>query len=79
MSNTKKKLTISKFSACLIILVFQAAARYVYKTLTNSSIAISGMVGPVEQVALENHPIKGFYFMTVGSPQVCADPLLLFI
>ena len=53
--------------------MFQAAARYVYQTLTNSSLSISNMVGPVEQVALDNHPIKGFYFMIVGAPQVRAD------
>ncbi|CAL0323634.1 unnamed protein product [Lupinus luteus] len=47
----------------------QAAARYVQKTLNNASLSISHMVGPIEQVALANHPIKGFYFMTVGLSQ----------
>ncbi|XP_019432114.1 PREDICTED: O-acyltransferase WSD1-like [Lupinus angustifolius] len=47
----------------------QAAARYVQKTLNNASLSISHMVGPVEQVSLANHPIKGFYFMTVGLSQ----------
>ncbi|XP_061352149.1 wax ester synthase/diacylglycerol acyltransferase 4-like [Gastrolobium bilobum] len=47
----------------------EAAARYVYKILNNSSLSISHMVGPLEQVALFNHPIKGFYFMTVGLSQ----------
>ncbi|TKY48876.1 O-acyltransferase WSD1 [Spatholobus suberectus] len=47
----------------------QAAANYVYKILNNTSLSISHMVGPVEQVALANHPIKGFYFMTVGLSQ----------
>lgn len=54
-------------------LMLQAAAGYVYKMLNNSSLSISHMVGPVEQVALANHPIKGFYFMTVGLSQVCTD------
>jgi len=31
------------------------------------------MVGPMEKVALANHPIKGLYFMTVGLSQVCAQ------
>ncbi|TKY48877.1 O-acyltransferase WSD1 [Spatholobus suberectus] len=58
----------------------QAAANYVYKTLNNTSLSISHMVGPVEQVALANHPIKGFYSMTVGLSQVGAQiSFLLFI
>ncbi|KAL2331684.1 hypothetical protein Fmac_019265 [Flemingia macrophylla] len=47
----------------------QAAANYVYKIMNNTSLSISHMIGPVEQVALANHPIKGFYFMTVGLSQ----------
>ncbi|RDX57978.1 O-acyltransferase WSD1, partial [Mucuna pruriens] len=47
----------------------QAAANYVYKKLNNTSLSISHMIGPVEQVALANHPIKGLYFMTVGLSQ----------
>ncbi|KAJ1434526.1 O-acyltransferase, WSD1, N-terminal [Sesbania bispinosa] len=47
----------------------EAAARYMFKTLNNSSLSISHMVGPVEKVALANHPIKGLYFMTVGLSQ----------
>ncbi|XP_020229483.1 O-acyltransferase WSD1 [Cajanus cajan] len=47
----------------------QAAANYVYKIMNNTSLSISHMIGPVEQVALANHPIKGLYFMTVGLSQ----------
>nr|XP_025685742.1 uncharacterized protein LOC112786587 [Arachis hypogaea] len=46
-----------------------AAAKHVYKTIENSSVSISNVVGPVEQVAFANHPIKGFYFMSIGIPQ----------
>ncbi|KHN36647.1 O-acyltransferase WSD1-like [Glycine soja] len=47
----------------------QAATNYVYKILNNTSLSISHMVGPMEKVALANHPIKGLYFMTVGLSQ----------
>jgi len=50
---------------------FQAAARYVHSTLRNSSTTISNIIGPVEQMALANHPVKGLYFMVVGPPEVC--------
>ena len=33
-------------------------------------MAISNLIGPMEQMALANHPIKSLYFMTVKVPQV---------
>lgn len=33
-------------------------------------MTISNMIGPVEQMALANQPICGFYYMVVGPPQV---------
>ncbi|BAU01704.1 hypothetical protein LR48_Vigan10g194400 [Vigna angularis] len=47
----------------------EAAAKYLYSTLRNSSTTISNMIGPVEQMAVANIPIKGFYFMVAGSPE----------
>ncbi|XP_014491736.1 O-acyltransferase WSD1 [Vigna radiata var. radiata] len=47
----------------------QAATNYMYKIMNNASLSISHMVGPEEKVTLVNHPIKGFYFMTVGLSQ----------
>ncbi|KAJ4729789.1 O-acyltransferase WSD1-like [Melia azedarach] len=47
----------------------EAASGYVYSTLKNSSMAITNMVGPVEKMALANHPIKGLYFIVAGAPQ----------
>ncbi|KAE8075952.1 hypothetical protein FH972_014632 [Carpinus fangiana] len=47
----------------------EAAARYVHGTLRNSSMTISNMIGPVEQVTVANHPLKGLYFMTPGLAQ----------
>ncbi|KAH0987649.1 hypothetical protein GBA52_014826 [Prunus armeniaca] len=45
------------------------AARYIHGTLKNSSLTISNMIGPVEQMALANQPVCGFYYMVVGPPQ----------
>ncbi|KAI8551640.1 hypothetical protein RHMOL_Rhmol06G0201700 [Rhododendron molle] len=47
----------------------EAVARYIYNTLKNSSIGMSNLIGPVEQMALANHPIKGLYFTLVGGPE----------
>ncbi|KOM24582.1 hypothetical protein LR48_Vigan2324s000100 [Vigna angularis] len=41
-----------------------------YKIMNNASLSISHMVGPAEKVTLADHPIEGFYFMTVGLSQV---------
>ena len=49
----------------------QVTARYIHGTLKNSSMAITNMIGPTEQVALDNHPCRGIYFMVLGSPEVC--------
>ncbi|ONI17153.1 hypothetical protein PRUPE_3G140700 [Prunus persica] len=47
----------------------EASSRYIHRTLKNSSMVISNMIGPVEQMSLANHPIKGFYFLVPGLPQ----------
>lgn len=47
----------------------EATARHIRNTLKNSSMTISNMVGPVEQMAIANHPCSGIYFMVVGVPQ----------
>ncbi|XP_065875399.1 wax ester synthase/diacylglycerol acyltransferase 4-like [Euphorbia lathyris] len=47
----------------------EATAKYIHNTLRNSSMTISNVIGPVEQMALANHPVKGLYFMVVGVPQ----------
>ena len=34
-------------------------------------MTISNVIGPVERMALADHPVKSLYFMVVGVPQVC--------
>ncbi|RYR43400.1 hypothetical protein HN51_019568 [Arachis hypogaea] len=57
----------------------EVAAKYVHKTLANSSLSISHMVGPVEKVAIDNHPVKSFYFMTVGLRQSLTVTILSYM
>ncbi|GFZ05652.1 hypothetical protein Acr_17g0012240 [Actinidia rufa] len=47
----------------------EATAQYIHSTLKNSSMTVSNMIGPIEQMALANHPCAGMYFMVVGVPQ----------
>ncbi|KAL2483333.1 O-acyltransferase (WSD1-like) family protein [Forsythia ovata] len=47
----------------------EATSKYIYGTLNNSSLTISNVMGPVEQMALANIPIKGLYFNVAGVPQ----------
>ncbi|KAI5338927.1 hypothetical protein L3X38_018199 [Prunus dulcis] len=48
---------------------YEGASRYMHSRLKNSSLMISNMIGPVEQMALADHPVRGFYFMVLGIPQ----------
>ncbi|XP_058733885.1 wax ester synthase/diacylglycerol acyltransferase 4-like [Vicia villosa] len=49
----------------------EAVAKEIYNTIGNSSVLISNMVGPVEKMALANHPVNGLYFtMTCGPEDV---------
>ncbi|KNA25924.1 hypothetical protein SOVF_002160 [Spinacia oleracea] len=47
----------------------EAAAEFIHSTLQKSTMTVSNMIGPVEQMALANHPCKGLYFMVVGVPE----------
>ncbi|GMJ03344.1 hypothetical protein like AT3G49190 [Hibiscus trionum] len=47
----------------------EATAKYIHNTLKNTTMGISNMIGPVERMALANHPVKSLYFMVVGPPQ----------
>ncbi|KAJ1397525.1 O-acyltransferase, WSD1, N-terminal [Sesbania bispinosa] len=47
----------------------EAVAKHIYGTLRNSSVVISNLIGPVEPMALANHPVKGLYFTMSGGPE----------
>ncbi|WJX44861.1 hypothetical protein P8452_31792 [Trifolium repens] len=48
----------------------EAVAKTIYNTMGNSSVVISNLVGPLEKMALANHPINGLYFSMTGGPEV---------
>ncbi|KAF8014150.1 hypothetical protein BT93_H0096 [Corymbia citriodora subsp. variegata] len=48
----------------------EAVAKHISRTLRNSSMLISNVMGPMEKLSMANHPIKGMYFTTVGGPEV---------
>ncbi|MED6134041.1 hypothetical protein PIB30_033868 [Stylosanthes scabra] len=47
----------------------EEVAKNIHRTVRNSSLLISNMVGPIEQMAWANHPIKDFFFTLCGLPQ----------
>ncbi|XP_045821378.1 wax ester synthase/diacylglycerol acyltransferase 4-like [Trifolium pratense] len=47
----------------------EAVAKIIYNTLGRSSVNISNMVGPIESMSLENHPVNGFYFAGTGGSE----------
>ncbi|XP_050248323.1 wax ester synthase/diacylglycerol acyltransferase 4-like [Quercus robur] len=62
------------FTGCLLSIMKklkgpEAASKYIHRASNYSSMSISNMIGPVEQMALVKHPVKGLYFMTVKGPQ----------
>ncbi|KAI9093349.1 hypothetical protein K1719_027363 [Acacia pycnantha] len=47
----------------------EAVAKHFHKTMRNSSLLISNMVGPLDQLAMADLPIKSLYFTLSGVPQ----------
>ncbi|XP_030463840.2 wax ester synthase/diacylglycerol acyltransferase 4-like isoform X1 [Syzygium oleosum] len=47
----------------------EAVAKYISRTLRNSSLVISNVMGPMEKLSLGNHPVKGLYYTVAGTPE----------
>ncbi|KAJ0986435.1 hypothetical protein J5N97_004791 [Dioscorea zingiberensis] len=47
----------------------EITAQYIHSTLKNTSMTISNLIGPMEQMQIADHPVRSFYFMVVGVPQ----------
>ncbi|CDP14802.1 unnamed protein product [Coffea canephora] len=47
----------------------EVCSRGNFGILKNSSMAITNVIGPVEQMSLADHPVKGIYFAVPGDPQ----------
>ncbi|KAJ6908727.1 hypothetical protein NC651_018951 [Populus alba x Populus x berolinensis] len=47
----------------------KGASKYIHGTMKNTSMRITNVMGPIEKMALSNHPVKGLYFVVTGAPQ----------
>lgn len=47
----------------------EAVAQHIRRTITMSSTVVTNLVGPVQQMSLANHPVKGLYFTLAGGPE----------
>lgn len=50
----------------------EGTAKYIHATLRNTSMTISNLTGPKEQMIIAGHPVRSFYFVVVGVPQSLA-------
>ncbi|KAM7498106.1 hypothetical protein LguiA_022520 [Lonicera macranthoides] len=57
----------------------EVTSKYIHNTLKNSSTGVSNVIGPVEQMALADHPVKGLYFSVVGAPQSIAITMISYV
>ncbi|KAK1399893.1 O-acyltransferase WSD1 [Heracleum sosnowskyi] len=57
----------------------EATSKLVYNTMKNASMAMSNLIGPVEKMALANHPISGLYFTVSGVPQSLTVALISYV
>ncbi|KAH9289912.1 hypothetical protein KI387_034029, partial [Taxus chinensis] len=67
----RKKMSLEVFvtTRLLNLLGRQASAASIYTMLTNTTLLISNMVGPMEKIAMNQTPVKSFYFSMSGLPQ----------
>ncbi|XP_039161624.1 O-acyltransferase WSD1 isoform X2 [Eucalyptus grandis] len=47
----------------------EAVAKHISRTARNSSMCISNLIGPVDNLSLANHPLKGMYYTIAGTPE----------
>ncbi|KAL5714221.1 hypothetical protein ACHQM5_016211 [Ranunculus cassubicifolius] len=47
----------------------EAVSKYLHSVLKNTSFTISNLVGPMEKLAIADHPISNIYFTVTGAPQ----------
>nr|XP_016472365.1 PREDICTED: O-acyltransferase WSD1-like [Nicotiana tabacum] len=57
----------------------EATARFIHGSLKNTSMGLTNLIGPVEEMALANHPVKGLYFMVTGVPQSCSVTMVSYV
>ncbi|GLJ31029.1 hypothetical protein SUGI_0620780 [Cryptomeria japonica] len=47
----------------------QGSAKCFYKTMTNATLTISNLIGPMEKIAMNQIPVKNMFFSMSGLPQ----------
>ncbi|XP_016449561.1 wax ester synthase/diacylglycerol acyltransferase 4 [Nicotiana tabacum] len=57
----------------------ETTAKYIHATLKHTSMGITNLIGPLEEMALANHPIKGLYFAVVGAPQSLSVTMVSYV
>ncbi|KAA0031532.1 O-acyltransferase WSD1-like [Cucumis melo var. makuwa] len=57
----------------------QEVAKFLHNLLKNTTTVISNVIGPLQQMALDNHPISGLYFTIVGTPQSVTVTMLSYM
>ncbi|XP_060201795.1 wax ester synthase/diacylglycerol acyltransferase 4-like [Lycium barbarum] len=57
----------------------EAAGKYIHTTLKHTSMGMTNMIGPLEEMALANHPVKGLYFAVVGAPQSLSVTMVSYV
>ncbi|KAJ1419596.1 O-acyltransferase, WSD1, N-terminal [Sesbania bispinosa] len=57
----------------------EEVAKHLRGTVTMSSAVISNLVGPLQQMSLANHPVKGLYFTLAGGPESLAISIMSYM
>ncbi|XP_004516680.1 wax ester synthase/diacylglycerol acyltransferase 4-like [Cicer arietinum] len=57
----------------------EASARYIYNTIGNSSLTISNLVGPMEQMTVANYRVNSIYHIVTGVPNSISVSILSYM
>ncbi|TKY65200.1 O-acyltransferase WSD1 [Spatholobus suberectus] len=57
----------------------EAVAKHLRGTVAKSSAVISSLVGPIQQMSLVNHPVKGLYFTLAGGAESLAISIMSYV
>ncbi|CAN4117543.1 unnamed protein product [Withania somnifera] len=57
----------------------EATARYIHATLKHTSMEITNVIGPLEEMSLANHPIKGLHSVVAGPPQSLSVTMVSYV
>eukprot|EP01018_Ginkgo_biloba_P010240 Gb_13458 [translate_table: standard] len=57
----------------------QAAAKFIYNTIANTSLGISNLVGPMEKMTMVGNPVKSFFFFVSGAPHTLSVTIMSYM